>query len=64
MATTSPTELTRLRQMTAAQKLEVARGLWREAWRLKRASLARLHPDWSTTELDRATSRALSGGER
>ena len=54
-------ELARLRELTAEQKLRVAEALWREARALKRGSLATLHPEWTSEELDTATRRALTG---
>jgi hypothetical protein len=64
MTIESERELARLREMTAEEKLAVAESLWREAWRLKRASLASRHPEWTSDELDAATRSALGGAGR
>ena len=61
MVSIADQELARLRAMTAAEKLAVAEALWQEAWALKRAFLASLHPDWTENALDVATRQALSG---
>lgn len=62
MATVEERELARLRRMTAAEKLAVSERLWHEAWALKRAAIARRHPDWPAARIEEATRRALAGG--
>jgi hypothetical protein len=62
MPTVLELELARLRQMTAAEKLAVSEALWREAWRLKRASIAARHPDWDQKRVERVTREAMTGG--
>jgi hypothetical protein len=54
-------ETERLRRMTAEEKLRISEALWREAWMIKRASLASRHPHWSDLELEEATRRSISG---
>jgi len=55
-------ELERLREMTPAEKLRVAHGLWREARALTIASVSSRHPEWSREEVLIATRRMMSGG--
>ena len=62
MATVLERDLARLRQLTAAEKLAVSEALWREAWALKRASIARKHPDWTADRVEEATREAMAGG--
>jgi hypothetical protein len=47
-------ELTRLRQMTAAEKVAVMDSLWRQAWSLKAAGVRGQHPDWSSEQVEAA----------
>lgn len=51
-------ELTRLRQMTAAEKIAVMDSLWRQAWALKAAGVRAEHPDWSPERIE-ATVREI-----
>ncbi len=47
----SPEYLAALRQMSGAQKLRTAFGLYWSARKLKAARLRQLHPDWSDHEI-------------
>jgi hypothetical protein len=58
--TVSERELARLREMTPAEKLAVSELLWRQAWALKQASIARQRPDWTPEQIRTATRRALA----
>lgn len=40
-----------IRKMTPARRLEVARGLYETAWKLKAAGLRHQHPDWSEEQV-------------
>jgi hypothetical protein len=40
-----------IRKMTPARRLEVARGLYETAWKLKTAGLRQQHPDWSEEQV-------------
>jgi len=62
MPTVLELELIRLRQMSAAEKLSVSAALWQEAWALRRASIARQHPDWPAPQVEQATREAMTGG--
>lgn len=53
-------ELEILRGMSAADKLNVAQTLWRQAWDLKTAGVRWLHPDWTGTQVE-AEVRAIFG---
>lgn len=44
-------EASRLRQMSAAEKLAVMHSLWRQAWSLKAAGVRGQHPTWSEAEV-------------
>jgi hypothetical protein len=46
--------------MTPAEKLAVSELLWRQAWALKQASIARQRPDWTAEQIRTATRRALA----
>jgi len=61
MPTVLELELARLREMSAEQKLAVSDALWRDARALRRASIAKQHPDWSAAEVDQATREAMIG---
>ena len=61
MSTVRDLELTRLRQLTPAEKLAVSQAMWREAWALRRASIAAQHPEWSKEQVERVTRAAVSG---
>jgi hypothetical protein len=41
------------RQMTPAQKLDIAAQMWWEAKKLKAAALRTRHPDWSEEEIQK-----------
>jgi hypothetical protein len=45
-------ELARLRAMTAAEKVAVLHGLWRQAWALSAAGVRARHPDWSVDAVE------------
>jgi len=40
-----------IRKMTPARRLEVARGLYEMAWKLKADGLRQQHPDWSEEQV-------------
>ena len=40
-----------IRKMTPARRLEVARGLYETAWKLKAAGLRQQHPDWPEEQI-------------
>jgi len=40
-----------IRKMTPARRLEVARGLYETAWKLKAAGLRHQHPDWPEEQI-------------
>ena len=44
-------EASRLRQMSAAEKLAVMHSLWRQAWSLKAAGVRGQYPAWSEAEV-------------
>ncbi len=52
-------QIERLRAMTIDQRLATAHALRTFAWELKRAVLARQHPEWSETELLTAVRAAF-----
>ena len=62
MSTVLELELIRLRRMTAAEKVAVSEALWRQAWSLRRASIAAEHKDWTAKQLDHATRDAMTNG--
>ena len=45
-------ELTRLRALTASEKMSVMQSLWRQAWSLKTAGVQAHHPDWSPERVE------------
>jgi len=40
-----------IRRMTPARRLEIARGLYETAWRIKEAALRQQFPDWPEEQL-------------
>jgi hypothetical protein len=50
-----------LRQMTPAQRLASANGMWVYARRRIEAQLTHEHPDWDVKEISAETSRRLLG---
>lgn len=40
-----------IRNMTPAQRLEIARDLYDTAWEIKKSGLRAQHPDWSEEEI-------------
>jgi hypothetical protein len=62
MPTVLELELIRLRRMSAAEKIAVSEALWRQAWSLRRASIAADHTDWTAEQVERATRDALTDG--
>ena len=53
-------ELTRLRAMSASEKVAVMHALWRQAWSLTSAGVLARHPDWSPEEVE-AEARKIFG---
>jgi hypothetical protein len=51
-------ELTRLRAMTATEKVASMHALWRQAWSLASAGVQGRHPDWSPEQVE-AEVRAI-----
>ena len=47
-------ELTRLRAMTASEKVASMHALWRQAWSLTAAGIRSRHPDWSPEQVEAA----------
>jgi hypothetical protein len=45
-------ELTRLRAMSATEKVAVMHALWRQAWSLTAAGTRARHPDWSPERVE------------
>ncbi len=45
-------ELTRLRGMTATEKLATMHALWRRAWSLTSAEVRGRHPEWSPEQVE------------
>lgn len=52
MASVLDLELTRLRAMTATEKVATMHALWRQAWSLAAAGVRARHPDWNTDQVD------------
>lgn len=52
MATVLDLELTRLRTMTATEKVASMHALWRQAWSLAAAGVRARHPDWDSEQVD------------
>ena len=51
-----------LRAKTPAERLAIVDGMWRSAWRMIRANLARQHSTWTDEMLNRETARRMSRG--
>jgi hypothetical protein len=45
-------ELTRLRAMSATEKVASMHALWRQAWSLTSAGVLSRHPDWSPGQIE------------
>jgi hypothetical protein len=45
-------ELTRLRAMSATEKVASMHALWRQAWSLSAAGVRARHPDWSPQQVE------------
>lgn len=45
-------ELTRLRAMSATEKVAVMHALWRQAWSLSAAGTRARHPDWPPARVE------------
>jgi hypothetical protein len=45
-------ELTRLRAMSATDKVASMHALWRQAWSLTVAGVQARHPDWSAEQVE------------
>jgi hypothetical protein len=55
-----PLQRERFRAMTAAEKWEVAKGLWRTARETRRASIAGRHKDWTAEQVEAELAREFS----
>ncbi len=53
-------ELTRLRAMSASEKVAVMHALWRQAWSLTAAGIRARHPDWAPEQVE-AEAREIFG---
>jgi len=60
--TISEPELLILRKMTPAEKLEVMRGLIRQAYELKAAAVKARHPELPEEDVEAETRRLVAGG--
>ena len=45
-------ELTRLRAMSATEKVAIMHALWRQAWSLSAAGVRARHPAWSPEQVE------------
>lgn len=52
-------ELTRLRAMTASEKVASMHALWRQAWSLAAAGIGSRHPDWSPEQVEEEVRKML-----
>jgi hypothetical protein len=50
-------EMSRLRSMTATEKLAAMQALWRHAWALTAAGVRGRHPAWSREQIDAEVRR-------
>jgi hypothetical protein len=50
-------ELTRLRAMSATEKVAVMHALWRQAWSLAEAGVRARHPTWSAEQVEEEVRR-------
>lgn len=55
-------ERNRYRGMTPARKLEIAFGLRRTAWRLRRAGVRQQHPDWTDEQVEQVVKESFLYG--
>jgi hypothetical protein len=51
-----------LRTKSPAERLAISNSMWRFARDMIRANIVAAHPEWSASEVDRATARRLSHG--
>jgi hypothetical protein len=54
-------ELTRLRAMTASEKVAIMHSLWRQAWSFKAAGVRAHHPDWEPEDVEAEVRRIFRG---
>ncbi len=52
-----------LRQKTGAERLEIAHGLWRMAYKFCTQSVMNQHPTWTEEQVRREVAWRMSGGE-
>jgi hypothetical protein len=52
MTSVQDLELTRLRAMTATEKVASMHALWRQAWALTSAGVQARHTDWSSEQVE------------
>lgn len=52
-------EVTRIRAMTASEKLGVMHLLWRQAWSLVFAGVQGRHPDWTREQVEVEVRRIM-----
>jgi hypothetical protein len=50
-------EMTRLRAMTATDKVATMQALWRQAWSLTAAGVRGRHPEWTLAEVEAEVRR-------
>ena len=60
MASVLELELTRLRAMSASEKVAVMHALWRQAWSLTSAGIRARHPDWLPEEVEAEARRIFA----
>ena len=51
-----------LRSKTAAERLQIAFGMWRLARAIVQGALRKDHPDWDDARIEREAARRLSHG--
>jgi hypothetical protein len=51
-----------LRQMTEAERLRIAAGMWQSARVILRGAIRTEHPDWDTERVNREIARRISHG--
>jgi hypothetical protein len=51
-----------LARKAMSERIAMADGFWRSAWKLVRAMLLREHPEWTEDELCREVARRMSRG--
>jgi len=54
-------ELTRLRAMSASEKVAVMHALWRQGWALTSAGVRARHSDWSPLQVEAAVRDIFRG---